>query len=499
MKVELRITGGEKIGKVFTFEEPQGFIFGRADDCTCVVSKEDRTLSRHHFIMEINPPNVWIKDLGSLNGVYINGKKYGGRPEGVAPSEASCSEPIPLCNGDRIKVGNNELLFNVQAPVKCVECNQDIDPENLKEAVFIAGTYLCLKCRKKARQKIDAEKEDKAKPEKDMLDFKKGIKLSMNQREKAEIDPAGVIDILINRFINQHLKGKVPDIEGYRIKKRIGQGGFGAVYVARRIKDEKKVALKVMLQTRKPNKKQFLMFLREKAIAEQIKHPQIVHCERTSIAGDVYFLEMEYMNGGSLWDLLKQKRKLSIDEASSIMIQVLEGLEYAHTAELVLELEGGNKEIKGVIHRDLKPPNILLSGKPGEWIAKISDFGLAKAFSEAGMTKGSITVGVGYCCGSPHYMAPEHLINYRFLKPPTDVFEIAATFYHMLTGKTVWKTTPGVDVYKVILEGTITPVRKVDRNIPNKVAKIIDRALSRKPDDRYNDAGEMLKALKNAV
>ena len=208
---------------------------------------------------------------------------------------------------------------------------------------------------------------------------------------------------------------------------------------------------------------------------------------------------MELIDGGSLFDHLKRKGRLSFKDAAPIILQSLEGLAYAHKAVLVVELKSGPKKVKGVVHRDLKPPNILLSGSPGNWTAKISDFGLSKAFSEAGMTKGSITGPAGSFCGSPLYMAPEHIVNYKYVKPETDVFEIAATFYHMLTGKTVWEPKRGQDIYKVILEGKIAPIHSQVAEIPGKVAKIIDRSLSRKPSDRYKDAGAMLKAMKKAL
>ncbi len=96
-----------------------------------------------------------------------------------------------------------------------------------------------------------------------------------------------------------------------------------------------------------------------------------------------------------------------------------------------------------------------------------------------------------------HYFAPEHLKKYKYVKPPTDVFEIAATFYHMLTGKTVWKIS--ANLLQSILEDPITPIRRIDGNIPMGISNIIDRALSRDESQRYQDGGEMLEALKREI
>jgi eukaryotic-like serine/threonine-protein kinase len=204
------------------------------------------------------------------------------------------------------------------------------------------------------------------------------------------------------------------------------------------------------------------------------------------------------MEGGCVGRLLGRQGKLSLAEAKPIMLQVLEGLAFAHRAKLQLTFTGGKKEVQGVIHRDLKPPNILLAGSPGRWTAKVSDFGLAKAFSEVGMTKGGIT-GPGMTAGSAPYMAPEHLINYRHLKPATDVFECAATFYHMLTGTYAWNFKKNVDPYRVILQETPAPLRSREAGIPVKVAAVMDRALSRNPVTRYQNGGEFLAALKKVL
>jgi len=495
MRVELEVVSGDMRGKIFEFEEPRGFIFGRAPDCDCIVDK-DPTFSRHHFLLEINPPNVMLKDLGSLNGTYVNDIKYGGRPKDVAPENAKCSEPIALRDGDYIKSGYHELVLRIEGPTVCVDCGKEIPSAQRKAAEFVGGSYLCADCRRR-----EEEKQQFAKKAKEPLRIKlapEEIKLSIDQRMKAEKDPAAVIEEIIKLFLAAQGKEETPEIQGYNIEQKLGQGGFGAVYAAIRVTDGKKIALKTMLQTRKPDKKQLLMFEREQQIAKQLRHPNIVHCEKVSQWKDIHFIEMEYMGGGSVGDCLARKGKLSLDEAASIMIQALEGLAYAHKAKLILDLITGQKEVKGVVHRDLKPPNILLTGNPGKWIAKISDFGLAKAFAEAGMTKGSITIGAGTYCGTPYYMAPEHLINYRYVKPSTDVFEIAATFYHMLTGMLVWDPKCG-DIFKTILEGRIKPIREVERSIPKKVAESIDHALSRNPKERFENAGKFLESLKKSL
>jgi pSer/pThr/pTyr-binding forkhead associated (FHA) protein len=498
MKISLEvISTGSMSGKIFNFDEPKGFTFGRSLDCTCVVPEDDTTFSRHHFMLEVNPPNVLLKDLGSLNGTRVNGIKYGGRPKDINPEDAEYSEPVPLRDGDHILAGDYEFLLKIDAPALCVDCGKEIPLEKRKAAEFIGGSYLCLDCREKEEKKKRAKEEGKAAFAPNVPPDK--LEISMEQRIRAEQNPAAVIEEILKQFIAARGIKRAPAIEGYVLEKELGIGGFGAVYSAKRVEDGKRVALKTMLQTREPPKNLILMFEREKLISHQLRHPNIIHCEKISQWNKIHFMEMEYMDGGSIWDLLNKKGKLSFDEAAPIMLQVLEGLAYAHSAKLTVELKTGSKEVKGVVHRDLKPPNILLSGRPGNWTAKISDFGLSKAFSEAGMTKGSISIAAGGFCGSPPYMAPEHIINYRYVKPATDVFEIATTFYHMLSGRPVWDPKSGQDIYKLILEGQIAPIRRHEGSIPKKVAEVIDKSLARDPADRYENAGEMLRALKKAL
>jgi len=497
MKVNLRVVStGSLFGKTFSFDQPDCFTFGRASDCTCNVPPDQTTFSRHHFLIEVNPPEVWIKDLGSLNGTYINGKKYGGRHQDIHPENALCSDAQPLREGDIVKAGSYEFLVSLDALIYCVNCGKEVLKEERKAAEFVGGSYLCLDCRHKEIIRKENKQSPGEKISGKFLDDE--IKLSIEMRKKAEDNPAIVIDELLKKHGLVNGSSKFPEIKGYRIEKELGRGGFGAVYLAVHCDGGKRVALKTLLQTRNPGTKQLEMFYREIDIARQLQHQNIVQCVSHGNWNEVHFMEMELMAEGSLWDVITQRGRVPYNEALPVMLQTLEGLAYAHSASVIARLESGSKKVTGVIHRDLKPSNILFSADSKNRVAKISDFGLSKAFTSAGLTKGSLTGSFGGFCGTPCYMAPEHLTNYRFIKPATDVFEIAATYYHMLTGKVVWHPQRGADIYRHILEGTIIPLKEIDGDTPKRVAKVIDKALSRNPDDRYINAGMMLKDLKQA-
>lgn len=486
MSVLLEVISGDKVGTSYSFDEPSGFLFGRETDCNCVVENDD-TFSRHHFMLEINPPYVTIKDLGSLNGTWVNGEKYGGRSADVLPEDAEWSAPIALRNGDQIKAGSYALRVTIEGGNICVDCGKDILSNDLSESLFIGGTYLCCSCRQKEGDR------DISIPQPGI------ISMNIEQREQAEADPAQVLDGLI-RHVLEHEDEDAPAIEGYSDLQKIGEGGFGVVYRAIKVSDGETVALKTMLQTRQPYPKQKEFFEREKQIALQLNHQNIVTCNRAGTWGEIHYIEMEYMDGGCVLDLLvDQGRPLTVEQAGPLMIDTLDGLAYAHQAELNIQTKQGLQTVSGIVHRDIKPTNILIAAgqKP---LYKLADFGISKAFAAAGYTQGSLSCSSsGSFCGTPLYMAPEHLINYRYVQPTTDVFEVAATFYHLLTGCTVWDDESDTDIYKQILEATVVPIRDVNDRIPQSIAAVIDRALQREVEDRYQNAGEMLYALKKTL
>lgn len=493
--VKLEVIEGSCKDRKIEFAEQDTFTIGRASDCNCVV-QGDNTFSRHHLLLEINQNNVNLKDLGSLNGTRINGKKIGGRDKSVKPEDAECSAPVALRDGDRIEAGNNVMILKIDAPALCVDCGEEIPAAKKKAMEFINGTYMCQKCRDREAEKNKPKaKAEVKKPEE--------VRLDVKQREKAEENPGAVIEELLREFLD--LQGKAgsatPQIEGYTDLTKIGEGGFGAVFKAKRVADGRIVALKTMLQTRKPPRKMVLLFEREKEIALQLRHPNVVRCERTGVWKDIHYIEMEFVEGGDVFNLMqKGQRAIPLKEAAPILLQALEGLAYAHEAEVTVTTEKGKKKVKGVIHRDLKPPNILLARENGRMVAKVSDFGLAKGFAAAGCTQGSISKSTtGAFCGSPPYMAPEHILNYKYVKPATDVFEMAATVFHILTGEIVWPLRRGVDECKVILEERPRRLKDHLRDCPKRLAEVMDRALTLKASERYQDGREFLNAMKNAL
>jgi serine/threonine-protein kinase len=190
------------------------------------------------------------------------------------------------------------------------------------------------------------------------------------------------------------------------------------------------------------------------------------------------FVVVEYCRGGSVWELMSRRGgRLGVSEATPIMLGALEGLAHAHA--------------HGVIHRDLKPHNILLSVPEGG-VAKLTDFGLAKDFELAGMSGMTRTGAIG---GTPVFLPREQVVDFKYMKPDTDVCGMAAAFYTMLTGSFWRNFPPDRDPINVLLSEPVIPIRWRDPTLPKGLASVIDRAASDEPAQRYPTAREFRDAL----
>ena len=246
----------------------------------------------------------------------------------------------------------------------------------------------------------------------------------------------------------------------YQIKRELGRGGFGIVFLAHDPQLRRDVAIKRIIQKHGlPLIDDVISrFKHEAQAVAGLNHPNIVQIYDYAEDQDGYFIVMEYVDGGSLKDFLtKQGGQLPQDQAIELMVQICAGLELAHS--------------RGMVHRDIKPGNILLRYQPHN-IPKVADFGLALGFSPSSV--GQQTHG----CGTPVYMAPEQR-SPGTLTPAADVYALGKTLHEMLTG---------IIGYDIDLD---------DSPAPEKAKIIIRRCLAQKPAERYQNAGELGNELKH--
>ncbi|MBI4541679.1 MAG: protein kinase [Gemmatimonadetes bacterium] len=261
----------------------------------------------------------------------------------------------------------------------------------------------------------------------------------------------------------------------YTIEGEIGRGGMGVVYRARDEKLKRPVAIKVLPPDLAFRSDIRARFMREAETSARLSHPHIVPIHIVGDAGDLVYFVMGFVDGESLAVRLKRRGRLSIDEARRIMRETADALAAAHQ--------------QGVVHRDVKPDNILLEGTRGR--VMVTDFGIAKALSAEG---GTLTEA-GVAIGTPAFMSPEQAAGDRDLDGRSDVYALGVVAYQMLTGELPFQapTVPGL-LIKQISE-LPTPIERKRPETPRDLSQIVMRCLEKNPEDRWATADALRRAL----
>ena len=418
-KVILQVSSADGTTTTSEFTEHDTFLLGRMEDCHLCVPG-DPQVSRHHFLLEACPPMASMRDLGSLNGTHVNGKKCGGREKGETPEQGALRQypSIDLKNGDRITVGKSSI---------------DVRLESALDAAAVPA--------------------------------------ALQQGDLSGLSPEA-----LRQLIFGSPEKAVFTLADYTVQRELGRGGCGAVYLATRKSGGDPVAVKLMLSRAQAEPRAIDQFKREMQVIAGLKHPNIVRFLDSGSDQGTFFFVMDYCDGGSLADVAKAAGgTIPPDVLMPWAIQALKGLAAAHK--------------EGFVHRDIKPQNILLHRNR----AKISDFGLAKNFQKAGLSGMSMT---GNYAGTPVFMPPEQITNFKYVKPVSDVWSFAASLYQLLTGKFPYRFDPKRDPIDIILNENPVPIRDRMPGLAKNLAAVIDKALVRSPKDRFPDAGKLFEALR---
>ena len=256
----------------------------------------------------------------------------------------------------------------------------------------------------------------------------------------------------------------------YEIVSKIGQGAMGEVFKARDTVLDRFVAIKTMSAAVLGNPEMGHRFLREAQSAARLNHPNVVTLHEFGEDAGRYFMAMELLDGEDLSTALRRQALPTLEDKLAVMEQILDGVAYAHAA--------------GVIHRDLKPPNIHV--QPNGHI-KVMDFGLAR-LGESGITR------AGTVMGTPNYMSPEQVRGER-TGPPSDVFALGAMFYEIIGGRRAFEADSMHAVLYKVTESQPAPLTEICEGLPPIIVTFIWRALAKPPELRYRDAGQMREAL----
>ena len=441
MRVILDVLHGPRKGRTFIFDSHDTFIVGRSRFVHCPIP-EDSALSRDHFLIEINPPRCELRDLGSTNGTFVNERRV---------------DRSRLGSGDQIVAGQS--VFRVRVDGVPTHVGEVLSPTGSRIGVaalaFDGMPITCAGCGMLAPPDLDVASDSGE-------------------------EMAGAI-LWWCELCRAQVAATPQPVPHYTTLRELGRGAMGVVYQARHNQTGRMVALKLIVPELGAARTAIDRFMREMSVIEQLKHPHIVeYLEKGSARGQFWFA-MEHVAGTNLEALANaNKGKYPIPQACRMACQVLRGLEQAHK--------------KGFVHRDIKPENILIGRTPEGLVAKISDFGLAKSFSGIGLARLTFS---GEIRGTIPFMPPEQVRNFETVLPSGDLYSTAATLYYLITGQFIYdKASLAGELIRAVLDELPVPIQQRRPDVPDGLAAVLMKCLSREPEDRYPTAYALRQALR---
>ncbi len=266
------------------------------------------------------------------------------------------------------------------------------------------------------------------------------------------------------------------NLGGFRLLRQLGVGGMSVVYLAEQVNLGRLVALKVLKKDFGGHVKTMERFMREARAGAKLNHPNIVMVYDAGVQGGLGFIAMEYVEGEDVGRWIKRFGRLPVDLAVSIGIQTATALDVAHAA--------------GIIHRDVKPTNILFS-KGG--VAKLLDLGIAKIIEEAFLEESRAGLG------TLSYMPPEQTTDASIADHRADVYSLGASLYKMVTGQAPFRARSVSDLVKLIRRAPVPDPRVINPVVPPALVEVFTKSMAKKPDDRYEDMKVMRNALVSVI
>jgi serine/threonine protein kinase len=503
MKVAFTVTKGSNEGHSMEFSEPRGFVIGRARDADYRLPEDDPYVGRRHVYLEICPPRCRLQDLGSTNVAHVNGKPVteceladGDVIElGYTQFRASITTQVmPEVHRCGVCGARIELLQGDPVPDRCATCNDQQRPPTPEAPAALA--VRCSSC--------DADLTGRANSDGRGRELRDVAIYACDKHVPPGDSFAG---------------SKIGD---YEVRRLLGTGGMGAVYLVYHSPTARVLAIKQLKDLRDPLL--IKRFDREIRLLRGLTHSNIVRCIDTGIdAKGRPYLVVEFVPDGSLQSEVNNRGgRLPQHEAVRLVCEALNGLEYIHA--------------QSIIHRDIKPDNILLrrtiTGIPGQTAMgmhltpKLSDFGLAVSYARAGGTR---VTKRGTGMGTLMYTSPEQIKDAANVQASADIYSIGVMLYYLLTGHYTFNFPTPADVaefakkaqgawkrpqdilhllmqkhriehpFQIILNEEPTPILQRDGSILRELADVVDRAVRKDASTRFQTAAEFRQALQQTM
>lgn len=290
----------------------------------------------------------------------------------------------------------------------------------------------------------------------------------------------------------QYLKLIGKNIDGYYIESLLGAGGMGAVYLAHQVSLDRKVAFKILPEKFAHNAQLLARFTREALSAAQLSHHNIMGVIDIGFAEGVHYISLEFVRGKNIGDVTREKGALSFDEAAGYILQASRGLAYAHD--------------RGLIHRDIKPDNLMLNE---HGVIKVADMGLAKMLEweerPAGMNYNESAIRAQamstdltqaeIAMGTPAYMSPEQARDTATVDSRSDQYSLGCTFYYLCAGRAPYSGTTAFELMTKHMNEPLVPISQYVGDVPVTIRTILEKMLAKHPDERYPSLHEVAKEL----
>jgi hypothetical protein len=504
VEVILHVTEGPERGRTFRFFEADSFLIGRGEETHLTLDPEaDRYISRSHCLLEVRPPRCILIDLGSTNGTFVKGEKIG---------------QVELSDGETFRVGRTEIRVEIKGGLAvapsglkvCLACGKLLPArEGASGAAEEPGANYCVDCRNLAennRPRRPIPPAAAALPRKKPLPhcISCSAEVPEGVHSRGPSTDAEEQLFLCRTCIQKETSNQSPPVQldRYVILAELGRGGMGVVYKGVEKESGRLCAVKSILPHVARDERARRRFEREIEIQASVEHPNLVRVrDRARDNRQTLYFITEYLPGGDLGKAVSRVCKGPLDPptACRLMIQILRGLQKLHE--------------NGMIHRDLKPSNFLLSRPYNDprCLAKISDYGFAKCFEAAGNSLFEYTSD-GVIAGSPMYMPPEQITQFRFVRPPSDVYSAGASLYYMLSARFMMNFPTPKDRLEEIKQGirprhpleillSDAPIPLLERkpDLPPRLAAVVEKAVRRDVNERFQTAEEFRHSLDQAM